>query len=100
MGGGTLALNLSGAYTKLGPAGLKAIIANPPFPVMKIAMLNHDLTENEIQPIIALLKSVGERKYEYSRPGSAILFFSMMGLLFAILVFVILTLLYDTRKIP
>ena len=100
MGGGTLALNLSDSYTKLGPAGLKAIIANPPFPVMKVAMLNHDLTENEIQPIIALLKSVGERKYEYSRPGAAILFFSMMGLLFAILVFVILTLVYDTRKIP
>src|SRR5450759_4448518 len=63
MGGGKLALDLTGAYIKLGPAGVKAILINPPFPAMKTAMLNHPLKEDEIQAVISLLKSVGERKY-------------------------------------
>jgi hypothetical protein len=100
LGGGKLALDLTGAYLKLGPVGLKAIIANPPFPVMKTAMLNHALTEKEIQPVISLLKSLGERKYSYEIPGSTGLFFFSMGLVCALILLVHLYIFYDNRKIP
>jgi mono/diheme cytochrome c family protein len=99
MGGGKLALDLTGAYVKLGPVGIKAILTNPPFPAMKTAMLNHALTENEIQPIISLLKSVGERKYKYEIPGSAGLFFFSMGFVCALVLLVHIYIFYDNRKI-
>ena len=99
MGGGKLALDLTGAYVKLGPVGIKAILTNPPFPAMKTAMLNHILTDNEIQPIISLLKSVGERKYSYEIPGSAGLFFFAIGFVCALVLLVHLYLFYDNRKI-
>jgi hypothetical protein len=100
MGGGKLALDLTGAYVKLGPVGIKAILTNPPFPGMKTALLKHDLTQNEIQSVISLLKSLGERKYTYSIPGSAGLFFFAMGFVCALVLLVHLYIFYDNRKIP
>jgi mono/diheme cytochrome c family protein len=100
MGGGKLALDLTGAYVKLGPVGLKAILSNPPFPVMKTAMLNHALTENEMQPVISLLKSLGEQKYTYDIPGSAGLFFFSMSFVCALVLLVHIYIFYDNRKIP
>jgi hypothetical protein len=99
MGGGKLALDLTGAYVKLGPVGIKAILTNPPFPAMKTAMLNHALTENEIEPIISLLKSVGEQKYSYNISGSAGIFFFIMGFVCALVLLVHIYIFYDNRKI-
>ena len=99
LGGGKLALDLTGAYIKLGPAGVKAILTNPPFPAMKTAMLNHPLKEDEIQAVISLLKSVGERKYTYKIPASAGMFFFTMGFVCAILLLVHIYIFYDNRKI-
>lgn len=99
MGGGKLALDLTGSYVKLGPLGLKAIMTNPPFPAMKTALLNHALTENEIQPIISMLKSVGEQKYNNRIPGSAGLFFFLMGSICALFLMIHLYIFYDNRKI-
>lgn len=100
MGGGKLALDLTGAYIKLGPVGIKAILTNPPFPGMKTALLKHDLTQNEMQSVISMLKSLGERKYTYSIPGSAGLFFFAMGFVCALVLLVHLYIFYDNRKIP
>lgn len=100
MGGGKLALDLTGAYVKLGPVGITAILTNPPFPGMKTALLKHDLTQNEMQSVISLLKSLGERKYTYSIPGSAGLFFFAMGFVCALVLLVHLYIFYDNRKIP
>lgn len=99
MGGGRLALDLTASYVKLGPIGLKAILTNPPFPAMKMAMLNHALTENEIQPIISQLKSVGEQKYNNSIPGSAGLLFFSIAFICALFLMVHLYIFYDNRKI-
>ena len=100
MGGGRLALDLTGAYVKLGPVGITAILTNPPFPGMKTALLKHDLTQNEMQSVISLFKSLGERKYTYSIPGSEGLFFSAMGFVCALVILVHLYIFYDNRKIP
>lgn len=99
MGGGRLALDLTGSYVKLGQPGLKAILANPPFPAMKTALLNHALTENEIQPVISMLKSVGEQKYYNQIPDSAGLFFFSIGFVCALVLMVHLYIFYDNRKI-
>lgn len=99
LGGGKLALDLTGAYVKLGPVGIKAILTNPPFPAMKTAMLNHALTENEIQPIISLLKSVGERKYTKSIPDSSVLIFFALGFVCAMVILVHIYMMYNNRKI-
>lgn len=99
MGGGLLALDLTGSYLKLGPAGIKAIIINPPFPAMKTAMNNHELTEDEIQALLSMLKSVGEQKYAYQIPGAAGLFFFAIGFVFALVLIVHIYILYDNRKI-
>jgi mono/diheme cytochrome c family protein len=100
MGGGKLGLDLTGSFTKLGPVGLKAILTSPPFPVMKTAMLNHNLSENEIQAVISLLKSAGDQKYSYKIRDSAGLFFFSIGFVSALLLLAIIYILYDNRKIP
>jgi mono/diheme cytochrome c family protein len=100
LGGGKLARDLTGAYIKLGPVGLKAIVTSPPFPAMKTAMLNHNLSEDEIQAITSLLKSVGDQKYSYRIHDSAGLFFFSIGFVLALLLLAIIYILYDNRKIP
>lgn len=99
LGGGKLARDLTGAFIKLGPVGIKAILTNPPFPAMKTAMMNHNLTENEIQAVTSLLKSVGDRKYNYKIPDSAGLFFFTMGFVCALLLLVHIYIFYDNRRI-
>ncbi len=99
LGGGNLALDLTGSYIKLGPAGLKAIISNPPFPVMKTAMINHEITEDEIQALLSLLKSVSEQKYAYQIPGKAGLLFFSIAFVFALVLLVHIYIFYDNRKI-
>ncbi len=62
-------------------------------------MNNHPLKEDEIQAVISLLKSVGERKYTYKIPASAGMFFFTMGFVCAILLLVHIYIFYDNRKI-
>lgn len=100
MGGGKLALDLTGAYIKLGPAGITAIIKNSPFPAMKTALINHDLKEDEIQAVISLLKSSGEQRYYSGSAGTAGWFFFGFGLVCALMLLVHMYVFYDRRRIP
>jgi len=100
LGGGKLARDLTGAYVKLGSVGIKAILTDPPFPAMKTAMMNHNLSENEIQAVTSLLKSVGDQSYSYKIRDSAGLFFFSIGFVSALLMLAIIYILYDNRKIP
>ncbi len=99
MGGGRLAIDLTGAYLKLGPEGLKAILSNPPFPAMKTAMLNHDLTQDEIHEVISFLKSVAGRNEAYKVSDSGGFVFFTFGLVCALLLVIQIFILYDNRKI-
>lgn len=58
--GGTLARDLTTAYSRLTEAGLKAIIKNPPFPAMQRAV-GAALTENETNDLVAFLKVADEK---------------------------------------
>ncbi len=97
-GGGKLAINLTGAYTKLGPAGIKAILSNPPFPAMKMSTKGA-LTEEEISSLSSFLKSFSVRSHErISSIGG--MSFLVTGLLGGLFIVTFLFLLYDNRKIP
>lgn len=56
MSGGALAKDLTDAFTRLGEAGIKAILGNPPFPAMKQAYQNRSLTEAEAFDLAAFLQ--------------------------------------------
>jgi hypothetical protein len=99
LGGGKLALDLTGSYSKLGTVGIKAILTNPPFPAMKTAMIRHDLTENEIQALTSLLKSTGDQKYTRDIPSESGLFFFIIAFVSALILTVHLYVFYDNRKI-
>lgn len=100
LGGGKLAIDLTGAYKKLGAAGINSIILNPPFPVMKTAMANRIPDEKERREIIAFLKSLGERGYTYGIPDSTGIFFGGISFVLALLFLAQLYIYYNNRKIP
>jgi len=54
--GGLLAKDLTKAFTRLNAAGIDAIISSPPFPAMKTAFENKQLTDDEKYYILAYLK--------------------------------------------
>lgn len=98
LGGGKLAFDLTASYTKLGSAGITAILANPPFPAMKAAMPGA-LTPEEISSLNSLLKSVAvSRPSGVAFPGGMPFF--VLAFVIAMFIFVLAFLLYDDRNIP
>ncbi|MCO6473546.1 MAG: cytochrome c [Melioribacteraceae bacterium] len=53
--GGTLAKDLSMAFTRLSPAGVDGIIRNPPFPAMVNSFADKPLTDQEVKDLLAFL---------------------------------------------
>ena len=76
MAGGTLAPELTKAFTKYNEAGLIAIINDPPFPIMKAAYQNNPLTEEEVYDLAAFLQYVDQRSdsQEHEDYGLKLLF--------------------------
>jgi mono/diheme cytochrome c family protein len=56
IGGGILAKELTTAFSTLGHEGTTAILGQPPFPVMRQAYVNHELTKEEISDLVAFLQ--------------------------------------------
>lgn len=56
--GGTLAKDLTNVHTRLGQAGVRAVIANTPFPVMSKAFEGKQLTAQEVINVAAFLQHV------------------------------------------
>jgi len=80
MGGGALAVELTDAYSRLGEAGVKAILANPPFPAMKQAYQNRPLTETEIFDLTAFLQHADQvRDTQQAKNYRTQLLFSGLG---------------------
>jgi len=53
--GGSLARDLTRAFSRQGEAGLRSIVRRPPFPAMKQAYAGHALTEDEVYALAAFL---------------------------------------------
>lgn len=62
MAGGALAKDLTDAYSRLGEAGIKALLGSPPFPAMKQAYSGRPLTDEEIFALTAFLARVDQQK--------------------------------------
>ena len=99
--GGKLSVDLTGSYSKLGAAGIGAILSNPPFPSMKVALKGTPLTDDEIQSITALLQFT-DRHFSQNPPPAASsgLVFAVLAFTFALFILVFIYIIYDNRKIP
>lgn len=58
--GGLLAKDLTDVYTRMGDAGVGAILGSPPFPAMASAFKNKDITPEEIVRLKAFLQYVDQ----------------------------------------
>lgn len=97
-GGGKLAFDLTESYTKLGAAGITAILSNPPFPAMKAAIPGA-LTPEEIASLNSLLKATALGSPSgVAFPGGMPFF--VLAFVIAIFIGVLTFLLYDDRNIP
>lgn len=56
IGGGVLAIELTTVFTRLGGAGVRAIVGSPPFPVMQRAYQDRPLTQTEVGALVAFLQ--------------------------------------------
>jgi mono/diheme cytochrome c family protein len=99
LGGGRLAKDLSDSFRKLGPAGINAILTNPPFPVMQRAFRGRELSEQEKTDIITMLKSVSDLPSYERVPRSTSLYFLAVSFLCAAFILAFIYMVYDNRKI-
>ncbi len=100
IGGGKLSFDLTKSYSKLSAAGIGAILANPPFPVMNVALNNKKLTDEEILAITALLQFIDQRNTENSQTSDNNFIFLLMSFVVAMLLIVHIYVMYGNRKIP
>ena len=67
IGGGILARELTSVFTKMGKAGVAAVIGQAPFPVMQAAYEDQELTEEEVSALVAFLQDADEQQF-YQQP--------------------------------
>jgi mono/diheme cytochrome c family protein len=63
IGGGILATELTSVFSRMGGAGVKAILGHAPFPVMQVAYQDQSLTENEVAALVAFLEYADSAQY-------------------------------------
>jgi hypothetical protein len=83
------------SFTNLGEVGVKAILENPPFPVMQKAFKGHNLQENEVHDLLVFLKSAGLSKAQ-STPSSGYVIYGLLGS--ALLLFLFAWLWYERKS--
>jgi len=63
IGGGILATELTSVFSRMGGAGVKAILGHAPFPVMQAAYQDRLLTEREVASLVAFLEYADSEQY-------------------------------------
>jgi mono/diheme cytochrome c family protein len=63
IGGGILATELTTVFSRMGGAGVTAILGHAPFPVMQAAYKNQSLTEDEVIALVAFLEYADSEQY-------------------------------------
>ena len=85
------AKDISASFSNLGEAGVKAILQNPPFPVMTKAFEEHEMTDAEIHDLLVFLQD--------NRPKSALSSgYLLFGILGACTLLVLYTFFWSERK--
>ncbi|OGO32330.1 MAG: hypothetical protein A2Z29_02495 [Chloroflexi bacterium RBG_16_56_11] len=85
LGGGTLAKDMTDAYSRLGEAGLTAIIKTAPFPIMKEIYGEQPLTDAEVAHLVVYLGEVDRAEKKAVGPGIMVTV-SIAGFLVVLLV--------------
>lgn len=62
IGGGVLARELTSTFSVMGEDGVRAILGQPPFPVMTQAYRGKPLTDDEIHALVAFLRHADEQQ--------------------------------------
>jgi hypothetical protein len=65
--GGSLAVDLTDVYERLGKAGIEAMISGLPFPQMENSYQNNPITKEETFLLAAFLKDASEQRYYQSQ---------------------------------
>lgn len=65
IGGGILATELTSVFSRMGGAGVTAILGHAPFPVMQAAYKNQSLTEREVAALVAFLEYADSEQYNH-----------------------------------
>lgn len=65
--GGSLAVDLTDVYERLGNVGIQAMISGLPFPQMKNSYQNNPITDEEASQLTAFLKDASEQRYYQSQ---------------------------------
>ncbi len=73
------AKDLSASFANLGEQGVKAILENPPFPVMKQAFANKELTSEEVHDLLVFLKNTPAVSAAQARLPSGLLLYGLLG---------------------
>ncbi len=63
IGGGILAAELTTVFSRMGGAGVTAILGQAPFPVMQAAYEDRSLTEGEVTALVAFLEYADSEQY-------------------------------------
>lgn len=92
IGGGILATELTTVFSRMGGAGVTAILGRAPFPVMQAAYEDQPLTENEVTALVAFLEYADSEQYNQLPRDYGIGLFASgsvgAGILFALFAFV------------
>jgi mono/diheme cytochrome c family protein len=63
IGGGILAVELTTVFSRMGGAGVTAILGQAPFPVMQAAYEDRSLTDGEVAALVAFLEYADSEQY-------------------------------------
>jgi hypothetical protein len=97
IGGGILATELTSVFSRMGGAGVKAILGHAPFPIMQAAYQDQSLTEQEVTALVAFLEYADSEQYnQLPRDYGIGLFLS--GIAGASLLFIFFGLVWRGRK--
>ncbi len=97
IGGGLLGKDLTEAFTRLNENGIKAMVSNPPFPVMRKAYGTHPISSDEAFLLTAFLKFADhEQYYQHQRDYKAMFLYT--GIVGFIVLLVVFTAIWRKRK--
>lgn len=97
MGGGSLSVDLTTAFSRLGGPGLQAMLGTSPYPVMQAAYQGRALTENEVSSLVSFLQNT-DAQSAFQTPRNYGLRLFLSGLVGALLLFGFFSFVWRGRK--
>lgn len=98
MGGGSLGKDKTDLYTRLGDAGIQAVLTNPAFPVMREAFKGKPLTPEEISALAAFFQQIANQPSQTTpQMNQARLLFAGLG--GALVMFVVMYMFWNNRRV-